>query len=136
MVCFTVPFYRQRRIAGVVTVDLSVKYFERLGRWLRELDFGQRSYGFVMSGSGVYIAHPHADYDFASLAAAEKAPRSITELDGADEDFRALARRMLDETRVSGMAVDPSTGTASSWLSARVRPAGWTVVAVIDETEE
>lgn len=133
MVCYTVPFYRGGEIAGVITVDLSVRYFERLGEWLSELDFGQRSYEFVISRAGLFISHPLPEFDFATLAAADKPPRSITEPGAANEDFLELTRRMLREETGSGTAVDPSTGRPATWLFGRVRPAGWTFVAVVEE---
>jgi hypothetical protein len=135
MVCFTVPFFRQGAIAGVATVDLSVRYFERLGGWLRELDFGRRSCEFVVSRAGVFISHPSRDFDIASLAAAERRPRDITEWGPADEAFRALTRRVLDEESGSWSALDPDTGRPVTWLFRRVRPAGWTVVAVVQDVE-
>jgi len=135
MVCFTVPLFRRGNIAGVSSLDLSVKYFARLGDWLKELNFGQQSYGFVISRTGVFISHPQPQYDFASLAAAEKPPRNLTDLDGGD-DFRALTRRMLDEPSGSGAALDPATGRPATWLFARVKPAGWTFVVVIDESDD
>jgi hypothetical protein len=135
MVCYTIPLTRNGSIAGVSSLDLSVKYFARLGDWLRELDFGQQSYGFVISRSGVFISHPQPEYDFATLASAEKPPRNITTLAGTDQAFRSLTRRMLEETSGSGTAIDPSTGRPATWLFARVKPAGWTFVVVIDASE-
>jgi len=133
MVCYTVPFRRRGRVAGVVTVDLSVKYFERLGRWLRELDFGQQSYGFVISRSGVVISHPQPDYDFACLAAADRPPRHLDELEGAADLVRRLTGGTGEELSGSGQVTDPRTGRLATWLFARVQPAGWTFVAVIEE---
>jgi hypothetical protein len=135
MVCYTVPFYRNELLAGVATVDLSVRYFERLGNWLRDLNFGQRSYEFVISRAGLVISHPRAEYDFARLAAANARARNIAELGGADASFRALTRRILAEESGSATCVDPSTGRRATWLFGRVRRAGWTFVAVVDDLD-
>jgi hypothetical protein len=88
----------------------------------------------VISPSGVIISHPHADYDLAQLAAGKKPPRKITELAAADPSFVALIQRMQSEPSGSGVAVDPSTGKPANFLFAHVPSAGWTFVAVIDET--
>jgi hypothetical protein len=135
MVCYTVPFFRQGQLVGVASVDLSVRYFERLGSWLSDLNFGQRSYEFVVSRAGLVISHPRAEYDFARLAAANLRARNITELGGADEGFRALTQRILTEESGSATCVDPSTGRPATWLFGRVRPAGWTFLAVVEELE-
>jgi hypothetical protein len=133
MACYTVPFHRGGTFGGIVNVDLSVKYFERLGEWLRDLDFGGRSYGFVISRAGLIISHPLAEYDFAARVAAGQGPRHLTELGTADAEFQELTLRMLDEDAGAAAALDPSTGRAATWLLRRVQPAGWTFVAVVDE---
>ncbi len=131
MVCCTVPIRRGGRFVGIANVDISVKYFERLGGWLRELDFGEASHGFVISQTGLIISHPRPEYDFASLAAADRPPRHLADLGGGDA-FAALARRILAEESGTGTAADPTTGRPATWMFARVRPAGWTFVAVIE----
>lgn len=135
MVCYTVPIHRQGRFVGIANVDISVKYFERLGGWLRELDFGQVSHGFVISRAGLIISHPQPAFDFAALAATDRPPRHLTQLSESDEAFQTLARRILVETAGSGTAIDPTTGRPATWEFARVQPAGWTFVAVIDEPD-
>ena len=135
MVCYAVPIHRREGFAGVVNVDLSVRYFERLGGWLRELDFGQRSYEFVISRAGLFISHPLPEYDFASLAATDKPPRNIAEIERSRRGLLALTRRMLREEMGSGTAIDPSTSRPATWMFGRVRPAGWTFVAVVEGAE-
>ncbi len=134
MVSYTVPFNKNDGFAGVVNVDLSVRYFERLGDWLKDLDFGQRSSAFVISRAGLVISHPLPEYDFAALAATDTPPRNITDL-STDEHSRALIRRVLRDETGSGTIVDPSTGRPATWLFERVRVAGWAVVAAVEETE-
>ena len=136
MVCYAVPFHRAGKVAGVVTLDLSVRYFERLGQWLKELDFGQRSHGFVTSKSGVIISHPDPAYDFASLAARSASPRTLAQIAGTDRDSEILTARINAEIAGSGAAVDPVTGRPTTWLFARVQRAGWTFVVVIDESTD
>ena len=132
MVTYTTPIRRGEQLVGVLTLDLSVQYFEVLRGWLAEVNLGGSSYGFVISPSGVIISHPHGEYDLAHLAATNKPPRKITELADVDPSFTALIERMQHEESGSGLAIDPSTGKPASFLFARVPSAGWTFVAVID----
>ena len=134
MVTYTTPIRRGEQLVGVLTLDLSVQYFEVLRSWLKEVNLGGNSYGFVISPSGVIISHPHGEYDLAHLAATNKPPRKITELAEADPSFTALIERMQHEESGSGLAIDPATGKPASFLFARVPSAGWTFVAVIDGT--
>ena len=59
MVTYTTPIRRGEQLVGVLTLDLSVQYFEVLRGWLKEVNLGGNSYGFVISPSGVIISHPH-----------------------------------------------------------------------------
>jgi len=133
MVTYTAPIRRGGQIVGVLTLDLSVGYFDLLRDWLKEVNLGGHSYGFVISPNGVIISHPHADYDLAHRVAANRPPRKVTELEGADASFKSLIQRMQTEERGSGVAIDPATGTPATFLFARVPSAEWTFVAVIDD---
>jgi serine/threonine protein kinase len=136
MVTYTTPIRRGGQLVGVLTLDLSVQYLEVLRGWLKEVNLGGSSYGFVISPSGIIISHPHGEYDLARLAATNKPPRKITELSEADPSFTALIERMQHEESGSGLAIDPATGKPASFLFARVPSAGWTFVAVIDGTNQ
>jgi serine/threonine protein kinase len=133
MVTYSGPVRRRGQVAGVLTLDLSVEYFDLLRGWLKELNLGGHSYGFVISRAGTVISHPHPGYDFAHVAAAGRKPRTIAELAAADADFAALARRMQAGEAGAGTARDPSTGRPATFLFAPVPSAGWTFVAVIEE---
>ena len=65
MVTFSTPIRRGPALVGVLTFDLSVRYFEVLRSWLKEVQLGESSYGFILSQSGVFISHPDPAYDFA-----------------------------------------------------------------------
>ena len=122
MVAYSVPLRQRGRCVGAMTVDLPVEYFKRLWSWLAELNLGKHSYGFVISGTGLFINHPKYQM-----------PCIITELDNVDQEFAALARRMLKGETGRGIAVDPSTGKRATFLFAPVPSAGWSFVAVIEE---
>lgn len=132
MVTYTTPIRRGEQLVGVLTLDLSVQYFEVLRGWLKEVNLGGNSYGFVISPSGVIISHPYEAYDLAHLAATNEPPRKITKIADTDPSFTALIERMQHEESGSGIAIDPATGKTASFLFARVPSAGWTFVAVID----
>jgi sigma-B regulation protein RsbU (phosphoserine phosphatase) len=133
MVTYSTPIRRGEQVVGVLTLDLSVQYFDVLRGWLEDVNLGGNSYGFVISPTGIIISHPNPEYDLAQLVAANKKPRQITELGDVDESFAALARRMQTEETGSGTAIDPSTGKPATFLFARVPSAGWTFAAVIDD---
>lgn len=126
---------------GVLTVDLSLRYFDRLRDWLTDLQFGPRSYGFVASQDGNVLSHPDQDFDFGRrFDAGHKSARRITDLDAADPAFADPAGRMRREPTGRGRATDPATGRPATFLFARVQldraladRAWWTFVAVIEE---
>jgi tRNA A-37 threonylcarbamoyl transferase component Bud32 len=126
---------------GVLTVDLSLRYFDRLRDWLKDLKFGPRSYGFVVSQEGNVLSHRDPDYDFGQrFDAGHKSARRITSIDGADPAFTDLAGRMRREPGGRGRATDPSTGRPATFLFARVQldrthadREWWSFVAVIEE---
>jgi class 3 adenylate cyclase len=135
MVTYSAPIELSGSFAGVQTVDLSYQYFDELRGWLQELNLGDRSYGFVLSEKGVFISHPHPDFDFARLALAGKPPRRLVDLTATAPSFVALAESMRGRSG-SGTAVDPATGKEATLLFAPVPSAGWSFVAVVDAKAE
>ena len=136
MVTYSAPIRRGGQIVGVLTLDLSIRYFELLRGWLKEVNLGGNSFGFVISPSGVIISHPHADYDLAHRVAANKSPRKVTELGEADASFKSLIQRMQTDESGSAVAIDPATGKPATFLFARVPSADWTFAAVIDDAAQ
>jgi serine/threonine protein kinase len=134
MVTYSAPIRRGEEVVGVLTLDLSVQYFEVLRDWLEELHLGAASYGAVIGATGLVISHPHPAYDFACLAAAGQGPRTIAPPRDGDASFAALVHRMQTDTIGSGTAVDPATGRTATFLFARVPSSGWTFLAAIQET--
>jgi serine/threonine protein kinase len=104
MVTFSSPIRRGDSFIGVVTLDLSVKYFEVLRGWLDELRFGEHSYGFVVSRSGVIVSDPH---------------------------LRASSQPIAQNGAGSHSVIDAATGQRSTFLTAPIPSADWTFVAVI-----
>jgi len=63
MVTYSQPFYRQingkREFCGVVTCDIFLDWLVKL---LSEIKIFKTGYAFILSGKGVFIAHPNKDY--------------------------------------------------------------------------
>jgi hypothetical protein len=132
MVCYCVPFGQGREPTGVVTVDLPVAWFNDLWSWLKQLNLGEKSYGFVMTRTGDIISHPHIDGQMWRRPGRKEVPPNIKDLAGDEPEFAQLARRMMSGEAGSGTAIDPTTGKRSTFLFAPVgRQADWTFVAVI-----
>ncbi len=123
MITCSVPFRRNGKIAGVVTADLSMRYFERLSQWLKDLEMPEEDYGFVISRSGTFLMHPNPAYAM---------PRKITEEPAfaSDDRLGELTRRLLAEDRGIAAGRDPDTDRPSTFYFARVAVSGWTVVIV------
>jgi hypothetical protein len=126
MLTFSVPIRRAGRFAGVVTADLSLEYFGELQKGLRQLRSARGSYGFVVSGRGVFISHPDRRYRLAGKGSA------LARLPEGGE-FGALARPILAGEVGSGRAIDFATGRPATFLFAPVPSSGWSFVAVVPE---
>ena len=136
MVTYSAPIRRRDQVVGVLTLDLSVQYFDVLRGWLEEMHLAETSYGAVIGASGLVISHPHPAYDFARLVAAGRRPRRLATPEEPAGAFAALVRRMQTDPIGSGPAIDPATGRPTTFLFARVPSAGWTFLAAIAETAE
>ncbi len=136
MVTYSAPIRRGEQLVGVLTLDLSVQYFKVLGDWLKEVNLGRGSYGFVVSPSGIIISHPDPEFDLSHLVAAGKKPKNILGLSLADKRFANLVNKMHSDSSGSGTAIDPSTGKDAVFLFAHVPSAEWTFVAVIPNADQ
>jgi hypothetical protein len=130
MVTFASPIRRGRSRVGVLTFDLSVQYFDVLRGWLEELQLGDRSYGLVLSQSGIVISHPSSEYDLARVSS-ERTLSRVADL-GYDINLPDITKQIQERGVASASAVNPMTGRPATFLFAPVRSAGWTFVAVVD----
>ena len=119
MLTYSVPLERQGQFVGVVTVDLSLDYFQVLQSWLAELRMGREGYAFVVSGTGAFISHPDP---------ACKLPRKITDFRQfqEDESLRMLLQRMLEKRgrAASRRSIRGPAGLRPSSSPRSRRPAG------------
>jgi tRNA A-37 threonylcarbamoyl transferase component Bud32 len=120
----SIPLERKGKFVGVVTVDLSLDYFQVLRQWLDELRLGETGYAFVVSPKGTFISHPDPTCQL---------PRRITEVPEFqnDDNLRDLTRRMLEQETGRVIAVDPFTGKLSTFLFTPVRSTRWSLVVVV-----
>jgi len=120
MVTFSMPFERNGRKAGVVTVDLSLEYFRALDRSMRKSDVGGNSHVFVLTKTGTIVSHPNAKFQFPA--------------DGASypkEHPSPMWSRILSGDHGTAQGVDLVTNQPAEFLFAPVRTAHWSTVAVI-----
>ncbi len=141
MVSYVAPLMRGDKFVGVLTVDLSLAYFDQLRGWLAVLNFGPRSFGFVMSQTGNVLSHPNADFDFGGrFEAGHKGARKLSDPETSDPSFAALTGRMLKEGHGEIRGTDFTTGRPATFMFARVQldrthpdREWWTFVMVIEE---
>jgi sigma-B regulation protein RsbU (phosphoserine phosphatase) len=126
MLTYSVPLERQGKFIGVVTVDLSLDYFQVLQGWLSEMRVGREGYAFVVSGTGTFISHPDARC---------KLPRKITDFSQFEDDvsLKGLLQQMLGKKEGRVVAVDPWNGRPAAFHFAPVPSAGWSLAVVIGE---
>jgi serine/threonine protein kinase len=123
MVTCSVPFHRDGKFAGVVTADLSMRYFERLGQWLKELELPEEDYAYVISRKGTFLMHPNPEY---------VQPRKIMDVPAftANNSMSDLMRRLMSEDSGIASVHDPETQRPATVYFSRVPSTGWMVVVV------
>jgi serine/threonine protein kinase len=137
MISYSLPMKRNRQPVGVLTVDLRMEYFKQVWPWLRELNIGESSYGFVVNGTGIsdgtgadstgaFVSHPK----YGPGDREDQPPGNITDLGAIDS---ALAQRILQGETGRGTGIDPATSHRLTFLFHPVRSTGWSFVAVIEE---
>jgi phosphoserine phosphatase RsbU/P len=123
MVTYGVPFSRQQRFGGVLTVDVSL---ERLRAEAARVEV---PHGFIALASrrGVFLAHPRPEMVMRESVAGVAARLGIPELTAAAQDM-AAGRSGVVRLR------DPTDGEGMSWLVfAPVASTGWTLLALVEE---
>lgn len=122
MVTFSMPFDRDGKKAGVVTVDLSLHYFGALNDDMKSSSFGGKSSALVVTHQGVILSHPDERLQF---------PRPEAQLPLRSDS--AVWSRVLGKTVGRTRGVDIATGRSAELLFAPVTAAGWTCIVVMPE---
>ncbi|HEY6078041.1 MAG TPA: protein kinase [Polyangiaceae bacterium] len=125
MATFTMPFERQGKRVGVVTVDLSLEYFEALQHAMQDARMGGKSYALVTTGKGTFVSHPDAGRRF-------PAPGSHSPF-RSDANQAALWSRILGGELGRERGRDPVSGKPAELLFAPVRSGRWSCVFVVPD---
>jgi len=123
MVTFSAPIHRNGTFVGVVTADLAMEYFAQLRGSIERLDWGARSYCFLVGSGQRLLAHPSDRYEFPG-------PDSDFARLPLDASLRSLAAQWDELPTGTGRAVDFTTGLPATFAYARIPAAGWTLVNV------
>ena len=95
MVACMVPF-RTGLFTGVVTLELSTNYFNKLRYNLDQLRLGRDSYPFLITAEGTCLCHPIDEYAFPSEKAKLKRiqgyPSFVAPLETADPRRKRRSR--------------------------------------------
>lgn len=126
MVTHSVPIWRGNKVAGIVTVDLSMAYFDAMDQWLKKVRMGKKGYAFVISHTGAFIGHPDPKF-----------PMGLKITDSqefqADSALQELTASLLKREKSSLRAIDPSTGRQSRFYFAPIASVQWSFVAVTED---
>ena len=127
MITYSVPFSRlvnnERKIAGVMTVDLSLEWFTEIVSSVQVLETG---YASVLSGNGTFITHPNKDLimnqSIFSYAAEMENP-----------ELREIGRKMQREK--SGFVSSTLNGVERKIYYTTLPSSGWTMAVVFPVSE-
>lgn len=125
---YGVPFQRRDMpgvAAGVVTIDYSLQGMQAL---IAQLRLGATSYGYVISGSGTYLAHPLDE---------RVAQQSVYESEEVQSDpaLQAAVRRAQAGERVTMETTDPVSGQNTLQFFEPLPATGWTLGIALDRAE-
>jgi len=128
MATYSVPFYekqdRGKRLAGIVTADISLRHLTDIVSSIRILNTG---YGFLLSRNGVFLAHPRQDIVM------HESLFSLAE-DQDNSALREMGRRMT--AGQSGFIPFQTFDGVASWMYyAPVRQLGGTLGVVFPKKE-
>ena len=131
-----IPFYRadpdtgQRRQAGVVDVSLTLNGFQDLMGGISLAGHPAAGYGFIVSQTGVFIAHPIAEFVTRGLDLSEF-EKGLT----VDHLQRAYQENSNPGEPVIREHIDRTSGRKELVFLAPIPSAGWWVGIVLDKEE-
>lgn len=128
MATCSVPFYKtknnQKRFAGIVTSDISLKRLTNIVSSIKVLKTG---YGFLLSRNGTFLAHPRQDVIM------NESLFSLAE-ERSNQELRDIGRRMT--AGKSGFIPFQTISGVQSWVYfAPLRHVGWTIGVVFPQDE-
>lgn len=128
MATYSVPFYEirdnQKRFAGIVTADISLKHLTDVVSSIKVLKTG---YGFLLSRNGVFLAHPRQDIVM------NESLFSLAE-ERNNRYLRDIGRQMT--AGKSGFIFFQTINDVSSWMYySPLQQMGWTLGVVFPKDE-
>ncbi|MBA4419436.1 MAG: hypothetical protein C0392_16265 [Syntrophus sp. (in: bacteria)] len=126
MTTYSTPIFKDDRIIGVATVDLSL---DTLTKRVKSLKVDGTGYAFIVSGKGHYIAHPDKE-----LLSKE----TIMDYggDSADPDLKRLSLLLTKDSGSNSVSIiDPFTGKKSWIVTTPIVSAGWIFAIIFPRNE-
>ncbi|MEM9542370.1 MAG: tetratricopeptide repeat protein [Cyanobacteria bacterium P01_E01_bin.42] len=127
---FYTPFSRivagQAQSRGVVFAEYSLNQLKAV---VNSLNIGKTGYGFLVSGSGIFLSHPDNDLVDGKTNLLDLA------LDQDNAEFLALVEQALTGEQVEGNFTDEITGQRAWLLLQPIALNGWAVGVVFLEEE-
>jgi len=123
------PFYQtkasgEKIVAGVVFGDFELMFIDQL---IDSLDMGEKGYGYVLTNTGLIIAHPIKKY-ITKLSIFDRAKQL------QDEKLKFAAQRALRGETFVRSTYDKLTGQASWIFHQPIPNTGWSIaIALIQE---
>jgi sigma-B regulation protein RsbU (phosphoserine phosphatase) len=126
MTTYSVPFYRDGKLVGVVTADLSLDF---LAEEMTRLGVGNQGWAFVLSQRGSFLAAPQKD-----LVMRQTIFSRAEELDAPG--LRELGRKMVRGAAGVMRIQDWADKEVKDWLAfAPIMEVGWSLGAVVPESQ-
>ncbi len=131
MVTYAVPVFgkgnpkQPREFEGVVTADISLKWLTEL---TRSVHMGKKGFSFIITDSGVFVAHPDTSYLLKEsiFSRAEKSGRP---------ELRKIARKMIREEQ-GFMATGLALAGQQAYLAwDKIPSTGWSFGTVVVKNE-
>jgi hypothetical protein len=117
MLTYSVPIRRKEQFIGVVTADLTIRYFRELHDRLTKQYMGSESSSFVISPGGTFLYHSDPRYEFPS-------PDSSLDRIHAAPDFLRLMQTMRSERAGQAQATDFASGKPATFYFAKIDATG------------
>ncbi|RJR31238.1 MAG: HAMP domain-containing protein [Desulfobacteraceae bacterium] len=129
MATFSVPFYRmvsgERKLAGIVTADISLDWLQEL---MGSIRIGESGYGFLISRNGTFITHPD------SSVVMNETFFTVAE-DKGDQAMREVGRSMVRGASAFVPFRSPFTGK-QCWMRYSPLPSNKWSLAVLFPRDE
>ena len=125
MVTYSAPIIRNRKRAGIATVDITLN--ELVNR-VKSLKVGDTGYAFIVSRKGYYITHPKR-----KLLSDKLIWEDLEELN--DPDLKTFSNLLKAQKQGSVQLDDPFTGKSSWVMTMPIKSTGWMLAIIYPSNE-